>query len=409
MSFLQKYCIIKYITVPISAKSVIAFISAYKPVETEHLLYRKDKNMYAKRIENVLAKMKERQLTQLLVSEPSSVCYLTGTMIHPGERFMGLLLFTDENKEPVFFLHRLFPVVPAGVAVVSFSDADDFLSLVARETDTSKPLGIDKHLFSGFLIGLMERGAASSYVNGSPCVDMVRAVKAEDELEKMRVASQINDKTIEIAKNSLRIGMTEKELEQLILDTYRELGADDISFPPIVAFGSHTADPHHENSHRRLKESDVVLLDIGCKKDGYCSDMTRTFFTDEPSPLQREVYELVRTANENAEKYVKPDMRLCDIDEAARSVIRNGGYDKEFTHRLGHFIGMDTHEYGDVSAAYDWAVKPNMMFSIEPGIYLQGKFGVRIEDLIIVTETGCEVINKVPKELTVVSLKPSLS
>ena len=358
--------------------------------------------MYTQRMKNVLAKMQEQGLTQLLVSEPSSVFYLTGIRIEPGERFMGLLLRSE--KTPVFFIHRLFPVTPQGIAVIGFSDADDYLSLVAKETDSQKPLGIDKHLFAGFLIGLMERNAASAYQNGSPCVDLVRAIKAADELQKMRIASELNDKTIEIAKNSLRIGMTEKELEQIILQTYKDLGADDISFPPIVAFHENAADPHHENSNRRLKAGDMVLLDIGCKKDEYCSDMTRTFFTKEPTAEERRVYDLVRQANVAAENYIQPGKRLCDIDEAARSVIRTGGHDREFTHRLGHFIGMDTHEYGDVSAAYDWEVQPGMVFSIEPGIYLSGQFGVRIEDLVIVTETGCEVINHVPKEITVVSL-----
>ena len=358
--------------------------------------------MYQQRMNNVLAKMREQNLTQLLISEPSSVFYLTGVWIEPGERFMGLLLRTE--KAPVFFIHRLFPVTPQGIAVVGFADADDYLSFVAKETDPQKPLGIDKHLFAGFLIGLMERKAATAYVNGSPCVDLVRAIKTADELQKLRIASELNDKTMEIAKNSLQIGMTEKELEQIILQTYQDLGADDISFPPIVAFQENAADPHHENSSRRLKAGDMVLLDIGCKKDEYCSDMTRTFFTKEPTADERRVYELVRQANAAAEDYIRPGMRLCDIDEAARSVIRAGGHDREFTHRLGHFIGMDTHEYGDVSAAYDWAVQPGMVFSVEPGIYIAGRFGVRIEDLVIVTESGCEVINHVPKEITVVPL-----
>lgn len=359
--------------------------------------------MYKKRQQAVQKKMQEAGLTQLLVSEPSSVYYLTGTWIHPGERFMGLLLRPE--KMPVLFLHRLFPVSPTEVEIVSFSDADDYLGMVAEKLYKNEKLGIDKHLYAGFLIGLMERKGASDYVSGSPCVDEVRAIKTAEEIEKMRVASQINDRTMEIAKNSLRIGITEKELEQIIIKTYQELGAEGLSFPPIVAFQENAADPHHENSDRALQEGDMVLLDIGCVKDGYCSDMTRTFFTAEPTEKQRRVYELVRKANENAENFIRVGSRLCEIDEAARSVIREGGHDKEFTHRLGHFIGIDTHEYGDVSAAFDWQVQEGMMFSIEPGIYLQGEFGVRIEDLVVVTERGCEVINHVPKEITVVTLK----
>lgn len=358
--------------------------------------------MDIKKLEKVYGKMKENRLSQILVSEPSSVFYLTGLWIHPGERFMGLLLRLDQ--EPILFLHKLFPVNVSDLTIIGFSDADDYLGLVAKKTDSQSPLGIDKHLFAGFLIGLMEKRAASAYVNGSDCVDMVRAIKSADELEKLRIASRINDQTMEVAKKSLRIGMTEKDLEKIILETYWQLGADDISFPPIVAFQEDAANPHHENTNRKLKAGDMVLLDIGCKKDNYCSDMTRTFFTKKPSPEQAYVYDLVRKANQAAQDYIRPGVRLCDIDERARSIIRAGGHDGDFTHRLGHFIGIDTHEYGDVSPAYDWPVQAGMVFSIEPGIYLANNFGVRLEDLVIVTENGCEVINHVSKEITLVPL-----
>jgi Xaa-Pro dipeptidase len=152
----------------------------------------------------------------------------------------------------------------------------------------------------------------------------------------------------------------------------------------------------------------TVLLDVGGKKDGYCSDMTRTFFTAPPTEKQRQVYELVRQANQAAEELIRPGVRLCDIDAAARDLITAAGYGKEFNHRLGHFIGLDEHEYGDVSSGFDWPVQEGMIFSIEPGIYLPGEFGVRIEDLVLVTADGCQVLNSYPKELTVLELEGQL-
>ena len=142
-----------------------------------------------------------------------------------------------------------------------------------------------------------------------------------------------------------------------------------------------------------------MLFDVGCRKDEYCSDMTRTFFFDEPDEEQRRVYEVVRRANEAGKAAVHPGARFCDIDAAARTVIEDAGYGPYFTHRLGHQIGLDVHEPGDVSSANEAQVRPGMCFSIEPGIYLPGRFGVRIEDLVIATEDGCEVLNDYPREL----------
>ena len=205
-------------------------------------------------------------------------------------------------------------------------------------------------------------------------------------------------------KNALHVGATEKELEEKFVSIYAAHGCSDVSFTPIVGFSANAADPHHENDGTKLEKGMCVLIDVGGVYDGYCSDMTRTFFTAPPTEEQETVYNLVRKANETAEALVRPGVKLCDIDRAAREVIEKAGYGEYFYHRLGHFIGLEDHEYGDVSSAFDRPVEEGMCFSIEPGIYLEGKFGVRIEDLVIVTKDGCEVLNHYPKELTVLSL-----
>ena len=172
----------------------------------------------------------------------------------------------------------------------------------------------------------------------------------------------------------------------------------------VAGYGAHAADPRHEADQTRLKAGDCIVIDMGCRKDRYCSDMTRTFFCGEPKPEYAAIHALVRQATEAAEAMIHPGVRLCDIDAAARDLITKAGYGEYFNHRLGHFIGQTDHEKGDVSAANTDTVKPGMIFSIEPGVYLPGKFGVRVEDLVIVTETGCEVLNHVDKHWSVVGV-----
>lgn len=358
--------------------------------------------MNENRIGRVLEKMQAQGLTQLIVSDPLSIWYLTGAHIHPGERMLALLLKADGGHR--FFINSLFPAPDCGIPVVRFSDTDDGPAFIAEHLNKNEPVGIDKTWPSRFLIRLMELSGASGYVNGSGCVDWVRAVKDEQEQEKMRVSSAVNDACMKEFVESVHIGATEKELEEKFIAIYAAHGCSDVSFTPIVGFGKNAADPHHGNDDTRLEKGMCVLLDVGGIYDGYCSDMTRTFFTAPPTEEEEKVYELVRAANEAAEAIIRPGVKLCDIDAAARKVIADAGYGKEFYHRLGHFIGLEDHEYGDVSSAFDTPVEEGMCFSIEPGIYLEGKFGVRIEDLVIVTKDGCEVLNVYPKALTVLDL-----
>lgn len=358
--------------------------------------------MYEERIGTVMRNLERRDLSQMLVCDPRSIQYLTGTYVEPGERFLGLALIAD--RKPVLLLNELFSA-PQGIPcnVRGYKDTDDPIALAVGLFDPAQPLGCDKNLAARFLIPLMERGAASGFVLASDVVDDARAHKSAEERDLMRAASRTNDAAMARFKELVRAGATEAEVAGQLEGIYRELGAQGHSFAPIVSFGANAADPHHEPDGTRLALGDVVLFDVGCRQGEYCADMTRTFFFGEPTPKQREVYDTVRRANEAAQRLVAPGVRFCDIDRAAREVIEEAGYGPYFTHRLGHQIGLDVHEPGDVSAAHDAPVEAGMCFSIEPGIYLPGEFGVRIEDLVIVTEDGCEVLNEYPHELEVLS------
>ena len=203
---------------------------------------------------------------------------------------------------------------------------------------------MDKILEAKFLLPMLKMGIAEDYINGSVAVDHTRAVKDAQEIALMKKSSKINDQAMALFKKLPHEGCTEKELADQTLAIYQSLGAEAFSFEPIVAFGKNAADPHHMPDNTVLKEGDAVLFDAGCRYQNYCSDMTRTFFyKKEPDEIQKKIYNLVRRANEAAEEYVRPGVRLCDIDAKARDIITAGGYGADFTHRLGHFIGIQDH------------------------------------------------------------------
>ncbi len=353
------------------------------------------------RINRVLTALKDLGVSQMLITDPMSIYYLTKVFVHPGERFYALYLHADGRHK--FFLNKLF-VIPEEVEMekVWYSDTDALTKIIEEHLDKEKVLGVDKDMKARFLLPLMEANAAAGFVNTSYAVDITRGSKEEEEQEKMRAVSAINDRGIEKFKELIHAGVTEKEVASQLEQIYMSLGADGLSFQPIVSFGANAADPHHMPDDTVLKEGDCVLFDVGCIKDGYCADMTRTFYYKYATEEQRKIYEIVRKANETAEAKVRPGVDLHELDSAARMLIAEAGYGPNFTHRLGHFIGLDVHEYGDVSAVSDWKAAPGMIFSIEPGIYLPGNTGVRVEDLVLVTEDGCEILNHYPKELQII-------
>lgn len=357
--------------------------------------------MNKERIDGVVANMKEAGLDYLLISEPSSIDYLIDYVNNPGERMYVLMLGTKGDHK-LFFNKLFFVDKDLGIDIVWHSDVDDATQTIVDNLKDAKKIGVDKHWSANFLLDLMEKLPDVKFVNGSKCVDYKRMVKDDREQQLMIEASRINDQAIHEVIHQVSLGLSELEVAAKLGDIYSKFGGEGNSFDAIIAYGANGANPHHENDDSRLKPGDSIIIDMGCKYQGYCSGMTRTVFYKEVSQEAKEVYELVKAANEAAEAMIKPGVRLCDIDKTARDLITKAGYGKEFNHRLGHFIGKDVHEYGDVSVNFDLEVQEGMIFSIEPGVYLPGKFGVRIEDLVLVTKDGCKVLNSYTKDLIVI-------
>ncbi len=357
--------------------------------------------MNQQRLNKVLKEMDDKKTPQMLLSDPAAIFYLTGKWIHPGERMLALYINVNGNHK--LFINELFPVhEDLGVEKVWFSDTQDAVQIVSKYVNKEKPMGVDKNWPARFLLRLMELKGGSTFVNGSAILDRVRMCKDEKEKDLMREASRVNDIAVDRIIKLIPEKHSEKKMGQLLLSIYEELGAEGHSFDPIIAYGANGADPHHDADNSTVKEGDSVIIDIGCRKNSYCSDMTRTVFYKYASDKSKEVFNIVLEANKRAIDMIKPGVRFCDIDAAARDHIEAHGYGKYFTHRTGHSIGIDVHDFGDVSSANTDKVHPGQIFSVEPGIYLSGEVGVRIEDLVLVTEDGCEILNKYDKELIIV-------
>lgn len=356
--------------------------------------------MNVTRRQKIIANMVAMGLDQLLISDPAAIFYLTGAWIHTGERMLAMLVGKDGTYR--LFVHEMFQQDDdLGMPVTYFTDVQNPVAILNKAVIASGVLGIDNNWQAHFLLKLQGLNTGVKMVQGSFAVDHVRMCKDEDEQRRMENASRLNDQAMERIQKEIRSGRTELEMVECLKDIYKEQGTV-FSFDPIISFGAKAAEAHHTSDSTCLRPGDCVIIDIGCRKDDYCSDMTRTVFYQSVSEEAKRVYNLVKEANRKGIEAVKPGVRFCDIDHAARSVIESAGYGEFFTHRTGHCVGIEVHDFGDVSAANQLELEEGMIFSVEPGIYLQGKFGVRIEDLVLVTKEGCKVLNYHTKDLTVI-------
>lgn len=234
------------------------------------------------------------------------------------------------------------------------------------------------------------------------CIAKARMVKDESELECIRRASAIAEAAYEEMLNLVQVGITEKELAFEFEWLCRRAGAQGMSFDMIAASGPNSSMPHATVTDRALQNGDFITFDFGCIYEGYCSDMTRTVALGSCSDTQREIYEIVKRAQQAGLDSVRAGVACKDADAAAREIIKAAGYGAYFGHSLGHGVGLEVHELPNLSPKSEFVLEENMVVSVEPGIYIPGKFGVRIEDLVVCGRQNCEILTKNSKELRII-------
>jgi len=286
-------------------------------------------------------------------------------------------------------------------------DGEDPVTLleeaINEKTPSPQRVLVDDRLWALFLLPLQRVCPGAEFEMASSILSELRMSKEPEELELMKQAAAVADKTFDWVCTQSIEGLSERELAALIEAEMRRLGGEGIAFETLVASGPNGALPHHRAGTRRIQKGDLVILDYGCRIGGYHSDMTRTVACGPPDEEARKVYEIVREAQERAVQAVQPGVAAQEVDRVARSVITEAGYGKEFIHRTGHGIGLEVHEPPYIVEGNALPLRAGMTFSVEPGIYLVGRFGVRIEDIVVVTREGVERLNRAERELRILS------
>ncbi|AVH55911.1 MULTISPECIES: aminopeptidase P family protein [Streptomyces] len=261
--------------------------------------------------------------------------------------------------------------------------------------------GVSDNAWALHLLGLQQRLPDARYVALTEALPMLRAVKDAAELERLAAAGAAADATFEEIRKVPFAGRKETDVAADIADLLRQFGHSQVDFT-IVASGPNAANPHHEAEDRVIERGDMVVLDFGGLKEGYGSDTSRTVHVGEPDDEERKVHDIVRAAQEAGFRAVRPGATCQDVDRAARAVITDAGYGEYFIHRTGHGIGVTTHEPPYMIEGEEQPLVPGMCFSVEPGVYLPGRFGVRIEDIVTVTEDGGRRLNTTSREMVIV-------
>ena len=342
------------------------------------------------------------RLDTLLVTHLPDIRYLSGFTGSAGTLLLTptkCVLFTDGR-----YTEQAREEVQGARVVIarksSIAAAGEWLSNQSRKR-RSLVVGIEGEHLSVAQRGMLARclGHRFRLREAPPLLDNARMVKDEEEISLLRAAVNLGASLFEHAQGAIRPGVKETEVAAEMEYAARRAGAEGMSFETIIASGPRSALPHGRASQAAIPANGFVVCDFGVILAGYCSDMTRTVFVGHPSDEDRRTYAAVREAQQAAVEAVKPGVGVSEVDKAARKCLNNNGMGRFFTHSTGHGVGLEIHEPPRIAAGQKEVLRPGMVITIEPGVYLTGSGGVRIEDMVVVTENGCEVLTPISKEL----------
>jgi Xaa-Pro dipeptidase len=363
------------------------------------------------RLDKLTAALPASGLDAVALNPGPTLKYLTGVAFHLMERPVVLLVAPGQDPALVLPELEMLKVGMFPYKVQPFAYGENPSEWEAAFRGAAQALGLD-----GKRIGVEPRqmrllefryiksGAPEAeFPDASDALAGLRVRKDKAEVETMRRAVQIAQRALLAAIPLIKIGMTEKDLAgELVMQLLRQGSDPELPFAPIVSGGPNSANPHASPTDRKLQAGDLLVVDWGAACDGYISDLTRTFAVGQVEAEYETIHRIVQESNAAGRAAAKPGVPCADVDKAARAVIEKAGYGKYFTHRTGHGIGMESHEDPYMRGDNQQILEPGMAFTVEPGIYLPDRNGVRIEDNVVITDKGADVLSDMPREIRVV-------
>ncbi|MBM3178904.1 MAG: aminopeptidase P family protein [Chloroflexi bacterium] len=363
------------------------------------------------RLNKLTASLRTGGLDAVILNPGPTLKYLSGLNFHLMER--PVVLFVAPDQEPVLVLPELeLPKVnlfPYKVQAFAYGENPSEWENAFRKAAQAlrldgKRIGVEPRQLRLLEFRHVKAGAPEAdFPDATDVLAGLRLRKDKTEVDTMRKAVRIAQSALEALIPQIKIGMTEKELSsELVMQLLKHGSESEIPFAPIVSAGPNSANPHASPTDRKLQAGDLLVVDWGAAYDGYISDLTRTFAVGEMEDEYKKIHKIVQEANAAGRAAAKPGVPCADVDRAARDVIEKAGYGIYFTHRTGHGIGMEGHEGPYIRGDNLQLLEPGMAFTVEPGIYLIGRNGVRIEDNLVITESGAESLSDMPREIQVV-------
>jgi Xaa-Pro aminopeptidase len=354
---------------------------------------------YAGRLQQVCARLPLWSVQALLFLDMKNIRYLTGFTGSDGALYIGpdcRILLVDGR-----YITQARDET-AGFEICQYLSKMDGLVDVISQHGRGM-LGFEAETMTvAVWTALTERLPGLTFQPLRRELEALRAVKDAGEISKIREAALIASQALDKVLERIRPGMTERKIAADLDDAIRRCGAQEVSFPTIVASGENSARPHARPQSRTVRPGDLMTIDCGAVYDGYRSDETATFILGPPDARQERVYQVVKQAHDRAIEAIRAGVSCRSIDEAARSWIDGQGFGESFMHGTGHGVGLDVHEYPRLTAQSEAILEAGMVVTVEPGVYLPGLWGIRIEDLVVVQKDGCEVLSKTPKEFRII-------
>ncbi len=362
--------------------------------------------MRKKYLDRLVGLLNNSNMDAILIAPSEEMEFIMGHNTHICERFQALIIKRDGSY---FYICNLLTVgeiqdvLGPDIPVYGWFDGDEFtdtVKLAFEENDLiGKTIGVNSTERAFLILQIME-SVDVKFVNGKPILEEMRMIKDEEEIANLRMAAHITDESFEELLKFIKPGIKEIDISNKMNEIFKAKGADE-GFT-MVCSGPNSSYPHYAGDQRVIQEKDIIILDWGCKYNNMCADMSRTVFVGGISEEEKKIYDIVLKSQLAGEAAAVEGAYIPDIDRASRQIIEEEGYGDYFFTRLGHGIGYSVHEAPDIKASNKRNLEKGMVFSIEPGIYIAGKVGMRIENIVAITENGTEILNQASNEIKII-------